>query len=743
MDSYTTDPTSTQDDSLNEDQDVVQSPKELDKDDFPGFERDETPTTDTIQVLRSPKVQTEADRDVAFFATAFTPSQPPKDRANAFVKLAEFCGRKEVSEKNFEPVLEFADEDDEKLLGVASFLEALIQVQPLFATRLLASLDGAVFSQVLEAAELPSPIQHVVAHLLSSLAGLKEGKAFITPEAVAWLKGGLRGTSELGALCAVALSKLSRSEQSREQESVLGDAQSRQHLETQLTRKLMGTIINTPSSEAIGSATVLAAIEGLAYATLTPSTKVACAADEAFLRSLMSLSSTPPQSASTPITPVSDALSPPPSPTSSALIYGVVVILANITSRPPKLTAEQTQVAKLRAMAASGQRSTTSISPDEDPLDSREEVENRVANVYKAGVVQAIRGFSLVTSPLVKETVGKLVLSLVEEPPRRTRFLQEGGFRTLSSLVRDLVASPLPTSDKADIVPSSTLPSIQALAKLTITSNPSLLFPPPHLTTSINAVLPISILLLHSDSSLLQQFEAILALTNLASISLDLNDRIASFERTSTKHTQEAGEIIKKVEALLLEDNDMIRRAAAELICNLTQGDVAFSYFTGANPNARGDPKVPIDTQIKTRPILNILLVLMTVDDLNTRLAASGALASLTETGVACASLFEARRVAVQGLPTAQRVGVWARIGELLNCENRHAGLTHRGVVILYNLLLFVASTSSPAEEASLAGARSAGVATWLTAILQSAMQRQVEREVAEVALQGLHVLQS
>jgi hypothetical protein len=742
MDSYTTDPTSTQDDSLNEDQDVVQSPKELDNTEFPGFEREETPTTDTVQVLHTPETQTEADRNVAFFASAFIPSRSPKDRANAFVKLAEFCRGEEVTETTFTPMLDGADEDEERLLGVASFLEALIQVQPVFATKLLASFDGAVFSQLLEAAELPSPIQHVVAHLLSSLAGLKNGKAFITPEAVAWLKGGLRGTSELGALCAVALSKLSRSEQSGEQESVLGDEQSRKHLDSQLVRRLISTVVETPSFESLRSSIVLAAVEGLAYATLTPGNKVACTASGAFLRALMALSSTPPQSSSMPITPVSEMPAYTTPPPSSALIYGVAVILANVTSRPPRLTAEQTQVAKLRAMAASGQRSTSAAAVEEDPLDSKDEVEKRVQAVYDAGVVQAIRGFVLVESPLVKETLGKLILALVDEPSHRVRFLQEGGFRSLSILVRDLVASPSPNPNAADVVPATTLPTIQALAKLTITSNPSLLFPPPHLTTSINAVLPISILLLHSESSLLQQFESILALTNLASISLDLNDRVASLQRASTKETREAGEVVKKVEALLLEDNDMIRRAATELICNLTQGDVAFSYFTGANPDARGDPKVPIDAPIRSRPILNILLVLMTVDDINTRLAASGALASLTETGLACATLFTSRQVAIKDLPEEQRVGVWERIGELLNGEDRHPGLIHRGVVILYNLLLHVAATPSPVNEASLAGARSAGVPSWLTTILQSAMQGQAEREVAEVALQGLHVLQ-
>jgi hypothetical protein len=181
----------------------------------------------------------------------------------------------------------------------------------------------------------------------------------------------------------------------------------------------------------------------------------------------------------------------------------------------------------------------------------------------------------------------------------------------------------------------------------------------------LDAIRPLSQLLLHSSSNLLQQFEALMALTNLASQSTECADRIFS-----TPH------LLNKVELLMLEDHTLIRRAATELICNLIGGSEKAFFRYGGSPDVHA-----------TKSRLQVLLAMSDMDDLPTRLAASGALATVTSAFAACQAVFELQ------LDRHRAFSIIARLIDpsvTLEDDNEttgNPGLVHRGVVCLRHIL--------------------------------------------------------
>merc|ERR1712168_1003076 len=97
----------------------------------------------------------------------------------------------------------------------------------------------------------------------------------------------------------------------------------------------------------------------------------------------------------------------------------------------------------------------------------------------------------------------------------------------------------------------------QALAKIGITADPRLAFSGQR---SMEVVRPL-VKLLHFSKEPLYRFEALMALTNLASMSNEVRRRFM------------------KVESLMFETDDDYRRAATGCMCNLVQNEEAFKKF--------------------------------------------------------------------------------------------------------------------------------------------------------------------
>ncbi|MED6270961.1 Protein unc-45 A, partial [Characodon lateralis] len=181
----------------------------------------------------------------------------------------------------------------------------------------------------------------------------------------------------------------------------------------------------------------------------------------------------------------------------------------------------------------------------------------------------------------------------------------------------------------------------QALAKIAITSNPEIAFP----GERIYEVVRPFVNLLKLECTLLQNFEALMALTNLASIS----------ERLRQKIIKEKA--LPKIEGYMFEENELVRAAATECMCNLVLTAEVQKLFL-ASGNDR----------------LKLLVLYCGEEDERLRKAAAGTLAMLTaEQPELCTR--------IPGTTTH-----WLEIFQAL-LLSEISDLRHRGVVIVQNIM--------------------------------------------------------
>lgn len=457
-----------------------------------------------------------------------------------------------------------------------------------------------------------------------------------------------------------------------------------------LTSMLKGAVIGASSVQASATSTsssdsvaaITSALEGLAYTSSQPALKEALGKDEHFLRSLVSIAkslSLPQRTNSTKLSPsygtdLSSAQSGAQS--NQAAAYGIATIMLNLFARRAVLTEEQRQVETLKKMAnagATGGKNKTmgqAVAGSDDAEEkamSDEAVHARVQRGIKNGAIEATSALAKVDSPRVKQVLGSVFLALVHEREDRLEVVKQGGYKTLKSLIGSLLESTSTAPESP--LDKESLPALQALAKLVITTAPPQLFGTDSRTGALDTVRPMAILLLHPGNSMLQRFEAMMALTNLASVDPSVAQRIYTFKinkpgsksnatgaRTGADQPNE--QIIQAVENQMLEDHRLVRRAAVELVCNLLISDESFArysgdYIAGSNPAITS----PEQARKASTPRLHILLALTDVRDLPTRLAASGALAMLTQSDTACSILL--------GLGGDSKK-VWEKLGGLL-----------------------------------------------------------------------------
>lgn len=716
-----------------------------------------------------------SDVDVRLLASSLDPKASRSSRSLAFLCLSTFVNavnqavpgdaeseRTKLVAAAFVPSLEQlfnqsndVDIDPPTLVPFAAVVSSLFPLQPAAAVGLLTYALGEDSKEgpddplavLLEAAELPSALQTVFAELLAQAAGTKLGRDLIRTRCMEWLTGAvdLPEQQEVGVLAAVALSKMNREEAAQAGGAgVIED-------EMGLCDKMVDLVVK--STGTTSTTVLLPALEGLSILSLQPRIKHRLSLDSSFLHALLSLSPVPSaKPGSLPITPRGSMdlnLDPVHETAETGLCFGITTILVNLTSKNPALSGEEQQMAKLRAMAASGKRDGVETATKDDPLASDEAVGERVRLVIQAGAISALRGLIRGESRLVKEGLARLCLNLVEDKADRLAFVRDGGFKVLSTALRDLSIKPAPTSSKtpSDISPSdqSFLAGAQALAKLIISTPPHLLFPPPHLTTCLDALTPMYRLLVHPESKLLQQFEAVMALTNLASIGAPVANKIVEAtvvpprqnDMWRSEGRDDKVKVLNRVEELMLDDNKLVRRASTQLICNLVSCPAGFAEYTGGGGGSS-------DGKMLSR--LKILLIMANIDDLATQLAAGGAMAILTESNHACQLLLKLAEEG-QGREGEERT-VWARVmgmfdppdhveedGEtipVITTSGPDPGLIHRAAVILFNLITYTATMDDNEMREQLKKAREAGVEERLMGVLGMSMPTEVLQPTVE-----------
>ncbi|KAL8960854.1 MAG: hypothetical protein Q9183_005396 [Haloplaca sp. 2 TL-2023] len=361
-------------------------------------------------------------------------------------------------------------------------------------------------------------------------------------------------------------------------------------------------------------------IEGLAYSSIRPSVKEELANDHAFLVRVM------------------DTLRG--SQPSSTTAFGALTLIDHLTRYLPVLSEEQKRMTQLKAYA-----NASKAAAQPHPLDEEAAVSKRCKAVVDAGAVSTFVAVNGHLSSASTALVINILLSLCQNKALRGTIAQQGGARLLL-----LDYTSITGTSAADKHARRT--AAHALARILISIDPALVFPPsgsPPLTSTIRPFLSI-ITENQGDISdgprnLLPGFEALLALTNIASVSPEIPETIVR-------------QALPTIGELLLSNNVLIRRATTELVCNLMTSPAGIEAF--ADESNAADRR------------LHILIAMADVEDVATRKAAGGALASLTSfDGV------------VKGILRRKR-GVEILLGL---CNDEDGEIAHRGLVCVNDIV--------------------------------------------------------
>ncbi|KAK9240545.1 armadillo-type protein [Lipomyces kononenkoae] len=336
------------------------------------------------------------------------------------------------------------------------------------------------------------------------------------------------------------------------------------------------------------STTFANALEGLTYSSLNVSIKEMLIRDSDCLNALLGV-----------------LKEKSPTPAAPSVMYGVLTILSNISEYPALQTKEGAQIKKLRSYANAGKGA-------KDIEEKPEAITRRCKLLLDMNVISYLAACAPRATLNSQHCIGAILKALATEKKHRSLIVQQGGISVILSVLQPTSTSSS-SSSSFNINAGSNTPNtaaISALAKLLISVNPSLAFSSRH--SPAVAIRPLLSLIdaNSEDGTVLDEFESLLALTNLASMDTKgVSDNIVS-------------QGWPKIENLVLADNPMIQRAATELVCNLVATPAAAAKYLDKD-----------DKSYKNR--LNVLVALTDAVDVQTRSAAAGALAILSEWGPA------------------------------------------------------------------------------------------------------------
>ncbi|ELU01701.1 hypothetical protein CAPTEDRAFT_110839, partial [Capitella teleta] len=370
------------------------------------------------------------------------------------------------------------------------------------------------------------------------------------------------------------------------------------------------------------------AAEGLAYLTLDVEVKEALCDDSDALLSLLQL------------TKHSD----------QGIVYPVAQVLVNITN-----SYDKKEIAKeMLDLAKYAQHHV----PEEDEKDKEPYISQRVGKLVKAGVVNALVALASAESEGTRDLVSRVFLAVCNDQEHRGLVIQQGGAKALIPLANG-------GTDAGRIKAS------QALAKIAVTSNPEIAFPGQR---ACEVVRPL-ISLLAIERSALENFESLMALTNLASSSESVRRRIF----------KEKG--IPAIEYYTYEEHEELRRAALECMCNMTMNEEVLEIYKGENDRVK-------------------LVVLLSGDEEDVKLvrATSGTLATLSRDPELCHKITTCtpswmdvmKTLAAHPVPDIQHRGIFILLGMM--CADKD--LAHKLVESdLLEVLMAVSRLEDPARK--------------------------------------------
>jgi hypothetical protein len=541
-------------------------------------------------------------------------------RSQATLATAKYLEvSKDVGRERFSRLIaaKVANARNDDLIAAFSAAAAVFPVAPAVTSSLFLT-DGFLQSVVpLLHREAKSPKVEVALLELFNAACLdRTCREAIEKNCGEWLSHILsNGTDASSELAAVVLAKVRASEKHDGSES-----NGKTHEDDTSVQRLVDRFKSQSLNFHVSSFSNL--IEGLAFSSMKPEVKEQLTHDPIFLKGLF------------------DVLTSNLEDTS--LLYGGLMIIANLTRYLPTLSEEQRKMSELKAYAEASKASATSHTLDDD-----EHVMARCNTLIDAKIMSLLNECGKSSLKSIHDLTSKIILSLSKNQKYRGKLAQQGCVKLLLSILGPKSGSPVPTFNE------TTQNASHALARILISVNPSHVFPFSGFPQITSAIRPLVVLLSPSQASfsvdqprdLLPIFESLLALTNLAS------------SPDSTAAESIVRQAWDALEDLLLSTNTLIQRASCELICNLMTCESGVVKF--ADGSKRASQR------------LHILLALTDVDDIATRRASGGALAMLTEYDAAIAAILERPR------------GVNLLLGL---CGESNDDLVHRGIVCIRNL---------------------------------------------------------
>ena len=339
------------------------------------------------------------------------------------------------------------------------------------------------------------------------------------------------------------------------------------------------------------------AAEGLSFLTLDADVKEKLVDDEPAIKALIELGRTGGQD----------------------VMYGVVTTLVNLTNSFDKqeISQEMVELAKFAKHHV----------PVEHEMDDPDFIDKRIWTLCQYGATSALAVLSKTESKNMKELIARVLNAFCQHADLRGLVVQQGGSKAL-------VAIALDCTEKGETA------AAQALSRIGISQDPSIAFPGQR---SCDVVRPIGKLLKEECKSI-ENFEALLALGNLATVGESVRARMLK-----------NSDCIMAIENYMYQDHQMLRRAAIQCVLNLCQSPVQVERFEAANDK------------------MKYMVLLMADEDEEIVKAASGAVAMLTSaSSKLCQKIFESTQ--------------WVNC--LLNClANKDFEVTYRGVVIVDNMV--------------------------------------------------------
>ncbi|ETV79878.1 hypothetical protein, variant [Aphanomyces astaci] len=290
--------------------------------------------------------------------------------------------------------------------------------------------------------------------------------------------------------------------------------------------------------------------------------------------------------------------------TPSNMLYGVAYSLHHLLTSESHLKKQKMANSEMTPDQYEQLQQALKQKSELDDGDSVDQVHARLAAVL--ALPTAVKTLTLLLktkSPAVLELAIQTALHATDSVDVRGKLVQGG-----------VLAGLFPHAHQSDAAQ-------QAIAKILITTNPHLI-PSAQL---LSAVRPLRTLCQNKHDAALLQFEALMALTNVASVSMETKARIL------------ADQGLGAIQYLQFSDHRLVRRAATECLTNLLPHDDVLRVF--CQPD-------------KARLWLAFSSIEESDEDFETARAAAGALATVTQYG-------EVQQPVIQCRFTVSRKNSW------------------------------------------------------------------------------------